>query len=78
MASSVAVSQACSAVTISMRSGSAEELVDSLTEVFKNDMPLKPKRLASSAERATNSARVSTPVTVPLMRWVSPALKYAS
>ncbi len=50
MASSVAVLQACSAVTMSIESGSALDVVDSATDSGRNDMPVKPRRAASSVD----------------------------
>lgn len=63
IASSVAVSHACSAVTTSTVSGSFGDVIESATDRFRNDMPPNPSRAASSVERATSSSRVSIPYT---------------
>jgi len=61
MASSVAVLQACSAVTMSICSGSLSEVVDSATDSGRKLMPGKSNLRASSSERSTSSSRVSMP-----------------
>ncbi len=62
MASSVAVLQACSAVTMSIVSRQLRlEVVDSATDSGRKDMRLKPRRAASSVDFATSSSRVSMP-----------------
>ena len=61
MASSVAVSQACNAVTMSKRAGNASSPVDSATLRFRNFMRSKPSRCASAREDSTSSPRVSMP-----------------
>ncbi|MCY1304742.1 hypothetical protein D9M70_545110 [compost metagenome] len=61
IASSVAVSQACSAVTTSICAGSSLACADSATVRFRNDMRPKPSCCASARERSTNSLRVSMP-----------------
>ena len=66
MASSVAVSQACSAVTTSMRSGSAASCAESAALMARKSMRAKPSCCASARERSTSSARVSMPITRPL------------
>jgi hypothetical protein len=58
IASSVAVSQACSAVTMSTCVGSCGEAIDSATVRLRKDMRSKPSRRASSLDFATSSARV--------------------
>ncbi len=65
MASSVAVSQACSAVTTSMRGGSAASCAESAALMLRKRMRSKPSRAASARERSTSSGRVSMPWTVP-------------
>ena len=61
IASSVAVSQACSAVTMPMRSGNAEDCVAWATLRFRKLIDSKPRRAASSRDFSTSSARVSIP-----------------
>ena len=61
MASSVAVSQACSAVTMSKRSGMAASWADSATDMFRKCMRSKPSAAASFCDASTNGARVSMP-----------------
>jgi hypothetical protein len=62
MASSVAVLQACSAVTTSMRRGQAAEVIESATLRFWKRMPAeKPSLSASRRELITSSSRVSMP-----------------
>jgi hypothetical protein len=61
MASSVAVSQACSAVTTSILTGSTVASAASATLRFRNDMRSNPNLVASALERSTSSGRVSTP-----------------
>ena len=61
MASSVAVSQACSAVTTSNRSGMASARADSATDMLRNFMRSKPNSAASFCDASTSGARVSMP-----------------
>src|SRR5471030_1890566 len=61
IASSVAVLQAWSAVTMSICSGSSVDLVDSATDNGRKDMPGKLNFFASSCDFATSSSRVSMP-----------------
>ena len=62
MASSVAVLQACNAVTMSMRAGRRSELIESATLRFWKRMPAeKPSLSASRRELITSSSRVSMP-----------------
>ena len=58
---SVAVSQACSAVTRSKRSGSSSAPAASAADMSRKRMREKPSRAASSRERCTRSARHSMP-----------------
>jgi hypothetical protein len=57
MASSVAVSQACSAVTTSMRSGSSATRVAFGDAEVEESMRAKPRRAASSRDFCTSSGR---------------------
>ncbi|MNV91264.1 hypothetical protein D3C71_1857430 [compost metagenome] len=61
IASSVAVSQACSAVTTSKRSGMDSRRADSATDMFRKRMRSKPSCAASACEASTSGARVSMP-----------------
>ena len=61
IASSVAVLQACSAVTMSMRGGRASVPIDSATVPLRKLMRSKPSRAASSRDFTTSSSRVSMP-----------------
>jgi len=61
IASSVAVSQACKAVTTSICSGNSALWVESATLRFRKCMRPKPSRSASWREDSTSSLRVSMP-----------------